>query len=124
MAEAREIAERYPQSCPFCSISAAYPPHATTNTTTTQEKTAGTDALVDCIPTLHSADPARVDPAAFVVLAAPRVLAFLDILPMTRGHLLVTIREHREKLQDVEGLEGRDVGTLLSISPFIHHWRA
>ncbi|KAK0647726.1 Hit family protein 1 [Lasiodiplodia hormozganensis] len=34
---------------------------------------------------------------------------------MTRGHLLVTTREHREKVQDVEGLEGRDVGFWLPL---------
>lgn len=34
---------------------------------------------------------------------------------MTRGHLLVTTREHRGKVQDVEGLEGRDVGFWLPL---------
>jgi diadenosine tetraphosphate (Ap4A) HIT family hydrolase len=38
------------------------------------------------------------------------VMAFLDILPMTRGHLLVTVRGHREKVQDVRGGEGGEIG--------------
>lgn len=109
MAEPKEIAERYPQSCPFCTISAAYPHTASPGPDQTSTASRSTD-LVSCIPTPSSADPARVDPAAFVVLAAPRVLAFLDILPMTRGHLLVTTREHRGKVEDVAGVEGRDVG--------------
>jgi len=51
-----------------------------------------------------------VSPSCFLVLSAPRVMAFLDILPMTRGHLLVTVRGHREKVQDVGGGEGGEIG--------------
>lgn len=111
MVEAKEIAERYPEPCPFCSISAAYPPHTTASSASAGEQKPDRE-LLDCIPSSAAVEPARVDPAAFIVLSAPRVMAFLDILPMTRGHLLVTTREHRGKVQDVEGLEGRDVGEL------------
>lgn len=44
------------------------------------------------------------------MLSAPRVLAFLDIMPMTRGHLLVVAREHREKIGDVRAVEASDLG--------------
>lgn len=110
MVEPKEITERYPESCPFCSIAAAYPGITTATTAASPSSTGEDEDLVACIPTASAADPARVDPATYLVLSAPRVLAFLDILPMTRGHLLVTTREHRGKVQDVEGLEGRDVG--------------
>ncbi|KAH7031855.1 HIT-like domain-containing protein [Macrophomina phaseolina] len=114
MVEAKEIAERYPEPCPFCSISAAYPPHTTASSASAGEQKPDRE-LLDCIPSSAAVEPARVEPAAFIVLSAPRVMAFLDILPMTRGHLLVTTREHRGKVQDVEGLEGRDVGFWLPL---------
>lgn len=49
-------------------------------------------------------------PSCFLVLSAPSVMAFLDILPMTRGHLLVTVRGHREKVHDLGGGEGAEIG--------------
>lgn len=51
-----------------------------------------------------------MSPSCFLVLSAPSVMAFLDILPMTRGHLLVTVRGHREKIHDLTGGEGGEVG--------------
>ncbi|KAL1637961.1 hypothetical protein SLS58_009078 [Diplodia intermedia] len=109
MVESKEITERYPEACPFCNISTAYPPPPQNG----DEEGEDDDSILASIPT--AMDPARVDPAAYLVLSAPRVLAFLDILPMTRGHLLVTTREHRGKLQDVQGAEGKDVGFWLPL---------
>jgi diadenosine tetraphosphate (Ap4A) HIT family hydrolase len=89
-------AERYGESCPFCKIVAAFPPAADTDSEA---------ALAPQAP-----DAALVEPKCFLVLSAPEVLAFLDILPMTTGHLLVTTRSHREKLGDVPPEEGQAIG--------------
>lgn len=40
-------------------------------------------------------------------------MAFLDILPMTPGHLLVIPRVHREKLGDLRGHQGAALGQWL-----------
>ncbi|GAB7348646.1 hypothetical protein MBLNU459_g7016t1 [Dothideomycetes sp. NU459] len=72
----------YPTSCPFCRIGQAYQ-H------TSDE------------PIPSEPDPTLVDPSCFLVLSTPHILAFLDILPMCPGHLLVTTRGHHEKLSDV-----------------------
>ena len=86
-----------PLSCPFCSIASVYPPNTSRS-------------LLDCVPKDADADPERIQPNAFVVLSAPDVVAFLDILPMTSGHLLVATRAHRKLIGDVEGAEAREIG--------------
>ncbi|KAF2418741.1 HIT-like protein [Tothia fuscella] len=98
------IDELYPQSCPFCSIATAYPAAA-----------ASTTDLTSAIPKDGDGDAEKVQPACFLVLSAPDVMAFLDILPMTRGHLLVTVRKHKEKIADVDSKEGQDIGKLLYV---------
>lgn len=75
------IDEHYPISCPFCKISDAYPPEAS--------------------PIPQSPDPEKVDPQAHVLLSTPHVLAFLDILPIAPGHILLTTRKHYQKLSDL-----------------------
>ena len=116
------IEELYPQSCPFCIIAAAYPaPESPSlSATSSMPKTAETqvfrhEAITTTAAQLRSAVPETVDvrkvePNCFLVLSAPEVLAFLDIMPMTRAHLLVVAREHREKIGDVNGREARDLG--------------
>lgn len=126
MGEPKELALRYPQSCPFCSIAAAYRYAASAASPSPAAKqpqrqdesarsragqnitaaaaAASSSSLLASIPSSPSAiDPAKVSPAAYVVLSAPRVLAFLDIMPMTRGHLLVTTRRHRRKVEELVG---------------------
>ncbi|KAK7549730.1 HIT-like domain-containing protein [Phyllosticta paracitricarpa] len=107
MSEPKELAQLYPQSCPFCSIAAAYPHQESSTTPTHQHQNQNQNQqqplLQQHIPSPSSIDPSRVSPAAYVVLSAPRVLAFLDIMPMTRGHLLVTTRRHRRKVEDLVG---------------------
>jgi diadenosine tetraphosphate (Ap4A) HIT family hydrolase len=76
------LESHYPSTCPFCRISEAYPSSPAS-------------------PIPDNPDPALVDPNAFVVLSSDHVLAFLDILPMTTGHLLLVTREHHEKLSEV-----------------------
>jgi diadenosine tetraphosphate (Ap4A) HIT family hydrolase len=39
----------------------------------------------------------------------------LDILPMTRGHVLVATRGHRVKVEDLEGDEGKAVGEFVPV---------
>ena len=42
-------------------------------------------------------------------------MAFLDILPMTMGHLLVVVRDHRPKVEHMEAEESRDIGFWLPL---------
>ena len=77
-------------SCPFCKIAANYPPS-----------------------TAVESDHEKTDPPAFVVLSTPTCLAFLDIMPLSPGHLLVTTRKHHEKISDVGEEEARELGKWL-----------
>ena len=49
------------------------------------------------------------------MLSTPLVLAFLDILPLSPGHLLVTTRAHKEKVSDVSLEESRALGEWLPV---------
>lgn len=60
-----------------------------------------------------SVEPEKTSPGSFVVLASSDVVAFLDILPMVDGHLLVAMRGHRVKVGDMEGGEGSEMGEFL-----------
>ncbi|GAD99369.1 HIT domain protein [Paecilomyces variotii No. 5] len=73
-------------SCPFCKISSSYLPIAPSS------------FLSD-----GSSSPASIssEGQAHLVLSTKHVLAFLDIMPLTRGHLLLITREHCEKLNEV-----------------------
>ncbi|TVY81998.1 Hit family protein [Lachnellula suecica] len=73
--------------CPFCNIGAHYPPSHS-----------------------PSADSELVSPSAFVVLSTPLCMAFLDIMPLAPGHILVTTRKHKEKLSDVTEEEASELG--------------
>ncbi|KAK1067369.1 hypothetical protein LTR12_003513 [Friedmanniomyces endolithicus] len=76
------LAEHYPTPCAFCKIAAAYPPDASS-------------------PIPSNADPEKVDPQCFLLLSTPHVLAFLDILPIAPGHILLATRKHYQKLSDL-----------------------
>ncbi|MCJ1321443.1 hypothetical protein MMC15_006788 [Xylographa vitiligo] len=91
-------------SCPFCAIAAAYPPSSSqspppSSTTTT------------AIATGSLANP----PLARVLLSTPYLVAFLDHAPISRGHVLIATRQHREKLSDVSVEEGRALGAWMGI---------
>lgn len=75
------IEELYPTPCAFCRISSAYPPDPSN------------------VP--HSPDPERVDPQCHLILSTPLVLAFLDIMPISPGHILLTTRRHYRTLGDL-----------------------
>lgn len=49
-------------------------------------------------------------PSSFIVLSTPTVIAFLDIMPLSRGHLLVCPRNHRPKLTDTSPEEAALLG--------------
>jgi hypothetical protein len=40
-------------------------------------------------------------------------MAFLDIMPLSPGHLLVTTRAHREKVSEITDEEARELGSWL-----------
>jgi diadenosine tetraphosphate (Ap4A) HIT family hydrolase len=86
--------------CPFCSIASAYDPYEPTSPPTTDS------ALIN---------PEKVAPASFIVLSTPTLLAFLDILPLSRGHLLLCPRRHASKLTDVNTSEAAELGSYLRI---------
>lgn len=73
--------------CPFCNIATHYLPS---------------------YPPSSNAE--LVSPSAFVVLSTPLCIAFLDIMPLAPGHLLVTTRKHHEKLSDVSEEEAAELG--------------
>ncbi|KAI1774884.1 HIT-like protein [Hypoxylon cercidicola] len=86
--------------CPFCNIAAAYAPFEPSSP-----------------PPASSAslDPAKLAPSAFVVLSTPTLVAFLDILPLSHGHLLLCPRAHRPKLTDVTAGEAAELGAALRL---------
>lgn len=86
--------------CPFCKISSAYAPYDPTS------PPAADSSLVD---------PEKIAPASFVVLSTPTLLAFLDILPLSYGHLLLCPRRHAVKLTDVTPSEAAELGSYLRI---------
>jgi diadenosine tetraphosphate (Ap4A) HIT family hydrolase len=87
-------------SCPFCTIARTYPYNATSASSTNTVKSKD-ELLRNSVPI--DPDSTKIEPNTFLVLSAPDVLAFLDIMPMTPGHLLVTTRTHWEKIGDVPG---------------------
>ncbi len=83
--------------CPFCTISTTYPASAGASRP----------------PDLSSE---RVSPPAFLVLhSSPLSIAFLDIMPLSPGHLLLTTRAHREKVSEVTDEEARELGRWLRV---------
>lgn len=70
------------QPCPFCKIASTYP-YVPNNAVPSDPE--------------HEA----VSPSCHLILSSPRVLAFLDIMPITVGHLLLVTREHFDKLHNV-----------------------
>ncbi|MCJ1330377.1 hypothetical protein MMC10_007060 [Thelotrema lepadinum] len=96
------------QDCPFCAISAAFPPsptHAPSSSTSPPSPPSPSS------PSSPYLDP----PLAYTILSTPYLLAFLDHAPIARGHLLVTTRRHREKLSDVPMSEASALGSWLPL---------
>ncbi|KAH7131549.1 HIT-like domain-containing protein [Dactylonectria estremocensis] len=87
-------------SCPFCAIADAYKPY---------------DPHSPPEQSSPAIDPELLSPTAYVVLSTPDLVAFLDILPLSHGHLLLCPREHREKLTDVTSDEAAQLGRYLRV---------
>ncbi|KAH7388714.1 HIT-like domain-containing protein [Pyrenochaeta sp. MPI-SDFR-AT-0127] len=98
-----------PDSCPFCTIAAAFPCPAAPLWSGRHED------LRTSVPSDEEADCEKTNPSSFVVLRSRDVVAFLDILPMTGGHLLVTARNHKVKVADLNAVESREIGFWLPI---------
>ncbi|KXT07451.1 hypothetical protein AC578_516 [Pseudocercospora eumusae] len=77
------IDDLYPIPCAFCNISKTYP--------------ASPNSHVPSNP-----DPEKIDPQCHLILSTPLVLAFLDIMPIAPGHILLTTRKHYRKLSDLQ----------------------
>jgi diadenosine tetraphosphate (Ap4A) HIT family hydrolase len=86
----QKLSKMTSSSCPFCNIAAHFPPSSNPD---------GNYELVA--------------PSAFVVLSTPLCMAFLDIMPLSPGHLLITTRKHHEKISDVSEEESRELGQWL-----------
>lgn len=78
--------------CPFCVIARTY-------NTISPSSAEGNPEL----------DPEQLDPPSFVLYSSEHVIAFLDIMPLTRGHVLVAPRKHRVKVGDLSPDEGAEV---------------
>jgi diadenosine tetraphosphate (Ap4A) HIT family hydrolase len=95
--------DRYPVECPFCKIAAVYPASSESRRTALRP-------AQECVP--DNPDATKLEPNCHLVLSSPAVMAFLDIMPMAPGHLLVATRRHRVKIGDVPSDEASDIGKL------------
>lgn len=80
------------ESCPFCNIAVNNPPGSF------HDPESGSN-----LPTQD------LDPTAHLILSTEHVLAFLDIMPLTRGHVLVAPRRHFEMLGDMDVQASQEV---------------
>ncbi|KAF1939552.1 HIT-like protein [Clathrospora elynae] len=104
-----------PQTCPFCSIAAAFP-FPPTSPPLWSKSESEREEWGKCVPNEEGeADVEKTSPSSFVVLRSRHVVAFLDILPMTGGHLLVSTRRHKVKVADMGAVESREIGFWLPI---------
>ncbi|KAI1804918.1 HIT-like protein [Daldinia bambusicola] len=88
------------ESCPFCAIAQSYPPFPPSSPPPSSSP---------------SLSPSKLAPPAFVVLSTPSLVAFLDIMPLSPGHLLLCPRPHRRKLTDVAPREAAELGLHLRL---------
>ncbi|KAI1382961.1 HIT-like protein [Hypoxylon trugodes] len=86
--------------CPFCVISNSFNPF---------------DPSHPPPSTSPSIDPTKLSPPSFIILSTPTLIAFLDIMPLSPGHLLLCPRAHRPKLTDVTPDEASSLGAYLRI---------
>ncbi|KAF1965506.1 HIT-like protein [Bimuria novae-zelandiae CBS 107.79] len=111
----REIDTHFPaEACPFCGIAAAYPHPSSPPPSLWKKQDEKEMSLEDIVPD-GDVQPERTQPGSFVVLAGRGVVAFLDILPMVGGHLLVATRNHRVKVSDMTSDEAQEMGFYLPL---------
>lgn len=84
--------------CPFCDIARSHP---------AKQK----------IPqySTPSTDPTYQRSETHMILNTPQVIAFLDIMPLSPGHVLLIPRNHAEKITDLTPEEGASLGAWLPI---------
>lgn len=73
------------EHCPFCRIATLYSPYDPRSPPPSSS------------PSL-SPELSFPNPETYTVLSTPLVIAFLDIMPLSRGHLLICPRRHAPKL--------------------------
>lgn len=88
--------------CPFCRIASIYAPYDPTS-----PPPSSSDAVS---PTRTSPNP-----ETYVILSTPVVIAFLDIMPLSQGHLLLCPRRHAPKLTGTTPSEARELGHYLRV---------
>ncbi|KAJ5570160.1 Histidine triad (HIT) protein [Penicillium hispanicum] len=84
--------------CPFCNIAANNPP-----------------APLKAPQSKWDPSESSSNATAHLILSTKHLLAFLDIMPLTRGHVLVAPRKHYEMLGDVGVAVGQEMGKWLPI---------
>lgn len=89
-------------NCPFCRIAALYKPY---------DPAAPPPADSPVLSTTIT-DP---NPETYILLSTPDVIAFLDIMPLSRGHLLLCPRRHSPKLTGTTPHEARELGYYLRV---------
>ncbi|KUI54459.1 Hit family protein 1 [Cytospora mali] len=92
----------HPDDCPFCRISHLYKTYDPLNPPPPDSKTLS--------PALASPSP-----ETYLLLSTRTAIAFLDIMPLSRGHLLLCPRRHAPKLSDVDAREARELGYYLRV---------
>lgn len=90
------------KDCPFCHISSIFPPYDPANPPPPSS-------------TLLSPSLTSPQPATFIVLSTPILIAFLDIMPLSLGHILLCPRRHRGKLTDTTPAEAAELGRYLRV---------
>ncbi|KAK6335569.1 hypothetical protein TWF696_002340 [Orbilia brochopaga] len=91
--------QREEEECPFCAIARQHP-----------GKTPIAPYTTPSTPT-----PTRTPNTAHMILSTPQVIGFLDIMPLSAGHVLLTPRHHAEKIMDLTPEEGASLGAWLPI---------
>lgn len=104
--------------CPFCTIASSYAPYDPLRPPSPPPSTdcASPSSSPDAAAAAAASDPLnpdKISPAAFIVLSTPALVAFLDIMPLSPGHLLLCPRRHATKLTDVTGGEAGALGRAL-----------
>ncbi|KAL2267195.1 hypothetical protein VTJ83DRAFT_4472 [Remersonia thermophila] len=88
--------------CPFCHIASTYPPYDPSNPPPSTSP-------------LLSSEATFPQPATFMILSTPLLIGFLDIMPLSQGHILLCPRAHRPKLTDVRPAEAAELGRYLRV---------
>lgn len=101
-------------SCPFCHIASTYPPY---DPASPPRPPLPPTVSSSSLPSTSILNPEATSPQpqTFIVLSTPYLVAFLDIMPLSRGHVLLCTRSHRAKLTDVTPREAQELGRYLRV---------